>query len=222
MGNETKTDLPRVKSLPSAAKVEKVEKPKKVKADKVAAVKTKPAAEKAEKPKKEKAAPAKATAKKETKASTKKAPAKAAKPAKSAAKAAPAKAAPAGKKSKVDISADAIAARLIKAQASGSVAKVKVDYASAATVVDALIEKAVTFINKTYSDKAVSNVSEMEPKLRKAVAETLKKNANDIRKNITTAASKKVAAVIVKAAKQAEAGKLTAASFKEFDVTSII
>lgn len=194
------TDLPKLKTnILNGAKSEKA----------------KPAAKKASAPKAKKAEPAK----KETKTASPKASAKVkakatAKPAKSEkASAKTEKKAPA--KASAAITAEAVVSKISKLVSGGKVEAVKtVDYASSKSVVEGLATKAAIVLTKTFSDKAIAAVSHENSDITKAVKAVLVKNAASVRNEVVAKAAKKYAAAIVKAAKAADAGKLTAADYR--------
>jgi 1,4-alpha-glucan branching enzyme len=207
MGEEVKSDLPKIKGAVKVkgAATTSAEKPAKAKTEKKP-VKAKAAAKtdkKAEKPKKEKAPstkaakPAKADKGGKKVASTKTA-AKSKAPAKGGA-----------------VTPDAIAERINKMVASGKAEPVKtVDYASGKSVAEGLVAKASTILLKTYSDKAVSSITHGDNEIAKAAKEMLAKNAASVRAGAVAKHSKKMAGAIVKAVKAADAGKLTATDYR--------
>ncbi|QIG74855.1 hypothetical protein [Rhizobium phage RHph_N46] len=217
------TDLPKIKvkgaAKPAVKPAAKADKPKvEVKAGKPATKKPevkKPAA-KADKPKAD-AKPAKANAPAGKKAN---APAKADKKPATKATKAPAKASaskPAAKPAKgAAVTADAVATKIAKLVASGKVEAPKgVDYASDKSVVDALSAKAATVLLKAYSDKNVAAITHADNLVAKAAKAVLTKNAAAIRNEAVASHAKKFAGQIVKVSKDASAGKLNAAAFKQ-------
>lgn len=112
------------------------------------------------------------------------------------------------------ISADSIAAAICKLVSSGKIETIKPDYANGKTVADALTAKAATILSKTYSDKAVAAVSHADAEIAKAVKDLVAKNAANLRVNAVLKHAKKMAPAILKAAKAADAGKLSATDFR--------
>lgn len=199
MADEVKTDLPKVKVKMPAKPKEKAAKAKTEKSE--TKVKAKADTKKSDKP-----AKAKTDGKKTVKSSKK--------DAKPAAKAkAPAKVASKGKAG--PLTAETVAARISKIVASGKVETVKsVDYTSSSSVAEGLVAKAATILLRTYSDKAVSAIQHGDAKIAKAAKELLAKNAATIRADAVATHAKKMAGPIVRSAKAADAGKLSAADYR--------
>jgi len=201
------TDLPKVKKVKVPATKTEAKATVKTNGSKAPAKPAKAAATKNAKPAKAKADKAAKPAKAEAKApkgkaaaSTKTAAAKPAKPAKG------------GKKA--PITAESIAAQISKTVAAGKAETVKVDYADSKSVVAGLVAKASTVLLRAYSDKNVSAVTHGDNDIAKAAKEILAKNASAVRATVVAKHSKKMAGPIVKAAKAADAGKLSATDYR--------
>jgi uncharacterized protein with gpF-like domain len=213
--SDIETDLPKVKKPVVKTKAEKPSKKDAKKDAKAATSKpskkdAKAAKAKAEKPSKKEAKAAKKDSKKGAKvaAKTSKKEAKATKPAKAA-------------KTKVaQISVDAISANIANYMAGAKQDSAKVEYDSAKSVIDGLSYKASSILLRAYSDKNLSAITHGDSAVAKAAKSVLAKNAAAIRSEATAKHVKKFAGQIVKAAKAAESGKLTAADYRGvvFDV----
>lgn len=213
--SDIETDLPKVKKPVVKTKAEKPSKKeaksatsKPSKKDAKEAAKATKA--KAEKTSKKESKADKKNSKKEAKVAAKasKKDAKAAKPAKNA-------------KTKVaQISVDAISANIANYMAGAKQSSTKVEYDSAKSVIDGLSYKASSILLRAYSDKNLSAITHGDSAVAKAAKSVLAKNAAAIRSEVTAKHVKKFAGQIVKAAKAAESGKLTAADYRGvvFDV----
>lgn len=192
--SDIETDLPKVKK-PVVKKAEKKDKtPAK------AASKEKPKAVKSSKPSKP-AKPVKADAKKA--------------PAKKAAKVEKTAKAPAKKSGKATPNTvDAVSTTIHNYMQGAKPSSTKVDYSSEQSVIDNLAYKASTILLRAYSDKNIAAVTHGDSAVAKAAKAVMAKNAAAIRAEATAKHVKKMAGQIVKAAKSAAAGKLTASDYR--------
>ncbi len=208
--SDIETDLPKVKKPVVKTKAEKPSKKDTKKDAKAATSKPSKKDAKAEKPSKKEAKVAKKDSKKEAKVAAKasKKDAKAAKPAKNA------------KTKAAQISVDAISANIANYMAGAKQGSTKVEYDSAKSVIDGLSYKASLILLRAYSDKNLSAITHGDSAVAKAAKSVLAKNAAAIRSEATAKHVKKFAGQIVKAAKAAESGKLTATDYRGviFDV----
>jgi RNA polymerase primary sigma factor len=205
--SDIETDLPKVKKPVVKSKSKAKPEEKATKSAKTAKTKHEAKSEKTAKPTKKVKAD-------KTPAKSVKAPAKSVK-----APAKPSKAAKTGKSSTkpgkaTAITVDSVSASIANYMAGAKPSTAKVEYDSAKSVMDGLSYKAASILLRAYSDKNLSSVTHGDSAVAKAAKALLVKNATAIRSEASAKHVKKMAGQIVKAAKSAESGKLTASDYR--------